>query len=169
MYTLGVNPTEVLDPIAGVSDNPDVPGAGQYLAPGTRAVNQDGNEYILLVAAGAISVDGLVGFWDEDFTFTGVANGTGVGGMPLAVSRGQPAEADQLFWAQTYGMGDAQADAAAAADTLLTTTATAGEVDDAGGAGSWNIQGLHFMEAATGAGAFAARISYPHLDTVVNS
>lgn len=162
MYTLGVTPTDVFDPSA-------IEELGKLLGLGTRAVNQDGNEYILLEAAGAIAVDGLVGFWDEDHVFTGVANATGVGGMPLAVSRGLPTASGQRFWAQTYGVGNAQADAAAAADTLLATTTTAGEVDDAAGAGTWNIQGLHFMVAATGAGAFQARISYPHLDSVVNA
>jgi hypothetical protein len=160
MYTLGVNPTDVFTPSL-------MEQAAVLLAPGTRAVNQNGNEYILLVSGAAIATVGNLGFWDENFIFTLVSSANDVGGTPLAINRGTPTVAAQRFWAQTYGQGTVLAAAAATADTTLYTTATPGAVDDVS-ATFFAVLGLQLMVAAGGAAATAARISYPTLAHVVS-
>lgn len=162
MYTLGVNPAAVIDPVTTTAN---LDGGGLILAPGTRAVNQDGNEYILLVAGGAIASLGNLGFWDEDFAFTTVSTSNDIGGTPLAANRGTPTESGQRFWAQTYGMGTVQALTLAAADVVLETTGTAGAVDDSVTSGSFCVEGLTLMATNAGVSTVAtnARFSYPHL------
>jgi hypothetical protein len=161
MYTLGVNPTAVITPVTNTAN---IDGGGVILAPGTRAVNQDGNEYLLLVATGATTI-GSLGFWDENFDFTPVSTSNDIGGTPLAIVRGAATADGQYFWAQTYGMGTVLALTLAAADVALETTGTAGAVDDSVTSGSFVIEGLTLMSTNSGLSTVAtnARISYPHL------
>lgn len=165
MYTLGVNPTAVITPVTNTAN---LDGGGVILAPGTLAANQDGNIYILLVAAGAIASTGLVGFWDENFAFTLISSSNDYGGAPLALNRGTPTASGQYFWAQVYGQGIVQCAAAAAADAVLATSGTAGKVDDVV-ATFFPIEGLTLMAAAGGEVSAAARISWPHTAAIVGA
>lgn len=172
MYIEGINPTRVLTaadlPPAVNAPQPLPDAGGESLALGTMGRDQLSNEYILLQSAAAIAAAGFMGFWDENFIFTLISNGNDVGGVPLAANRGLPTAAGQRFWAQTYGMGTVQAAAAAAADVLLFTSATPGAVDDVS-ATFFPIEGLAFMVAATGAGAFNARLANPRTAYLVGA
>ena len=157
MFQLGINPTQVFTPSTLGEE-------GKLLALGTVGRDHKGNEYILLLAAGAIAVDGHVGFWDENYTFTALSTSNDVGGTPLAVSRGQPTASGQRFWAQREGLGTVRVLASAAADVALESTATAGVLDDSVTTGSFAVEGLHLMTAnAASEGSIQARISSPHL------
>lgn len=88
----------------------------------------------------------------------GNAAGRRVGVVPVAVSS---VASVQYGWVQVYGIAATLAAAAAAINTRLNTTATAGAVDDDGTAGARVIDGLVFVTAATGAGTFNASLNYP--------
>lgn len=173
MYIEGINPRRVLEaadlspPVNAGQPLPDA--GGESLALGTRGRDQTGNSYILLQAAGALPLQGNVGVWDENFLFTPVASATlNIAGAPLAGNFGQPTAAGQRFWAVVEGMAPARANGAAVENALLSTTATAGAVDDGGVAGSWDIQGLQFMVAAGAPGSFQARYMNPHVNSDIN-
>lgn len=81
---------------------------------------------------------------------------------PVGVAQAA-ADATDYGWVQVYGACVLEANAAAAKFTKINVTATAGEVDDATGATLNIVEGAVFTATATGAGSFAAHVSWPYL------
>jgi hypothetical protein len=70
----------------------------------------------------------------------------------------------QFGWVQVYGVGAVLANTAAAVNTLLNTTGTAGQVDDDATASSEVIDGLSLNATVGGAPAVTACfLSYPYV------
>lgn len=123
MYTLGVNPRDVLIPSS-------IEAGGTLLALGTRAVNQDGNEYILLESAAAITLQGLAVTWNAAFVAddTTTADAAQTEGRAVALTVGLPTAAGQRFWCQRAGVGPVRVLATTTGNAPLATSATAGRL-----------------------------------------
>lgn len=137
----------------------------QLFTLGSRFVDDDGREFIYLLADEAITGVGYSVVIDQDFgssmldTGTSVnAYGKGVAVAPIAVTSGY------YYWGQIYGQayGGVRVAASAAAGAKLNTTATGGVLDDDAGVGSENIDGVYISAADGGSGsAVAGFLSYP--------
>jgi len=148
MYVLGIDPDAV---VAST-------GAPAY-AVGTLAFSQtsDGTKgYLYVHAAEAITGAGYLCVVDsageaEMLDTTSSAPGAGAG---QRVGAAQAAIADnEYFWIQVYGKGSIRTLASAALGTQLTSSATAGAVDDATTAGLEVIEGIVLGTATGGAEA----------------
>lgn len=115
-------------------------------------------EYIYVKAdAGGVTGAGYVVLIDESYNadmidLTNSASGFGqiVGVAPLAVT------ASYYFWAQIGGVASIRVAASAAANAVLNTTATAGQLDDDAGVGSEDVDGIVLTTANGGSAATAA-------------
>lgn len=113
-----------------------------------------GKAYIYLQANGAVTGDGYVVSFKQDFDAamidTDVA-ATVAQGQKVAVAEVAVAD-NQYFWGQVYGPCGIRSEQDALASAKLYATADAGQVDDAPAAGKF-INGLHFGTATGGADA----------------
>ena len=130
---------------------------------GTRDCAEDGAEFVYCQANGAITANYVCHIdetWQADMietTISGSAFGDRVGVAPAALAD------NEYGWIQVLGTCDAiQVAASAAANVLLNTTATAGQLDDNNLAGSENIRGLVLTTArSTTDGTAPGTLSYP--------
>lgn len=113
-----------------------------------------GKAYVYIQANGAITGDGYVVSWKQDFdaimvdtdTAATVAEGRYVGVVECAFTD------NQYGWAQVYGPCGIRSEQDALANAKLYATADGGQVDDAPAAGKY-IHGMHFGSATGGADA----------------
>lgn len=128
---------------------------------GDRFEAHNGKTYVFVQATSAIAANDTCTY---DETYAGVvapistsndAGGDRVGVAPAAIASGS------YGWLQIYGPCTVRTAAAAAANTRLNTTATAGAVDDDGTAGSFAIEGMVLTAAAGSATTAAAILDYP--------
>ena len=132
---------------------------------GQRYTHYDGKEYVYLRANGAITGDGYVVSYEDDYdaimTDTDTA-ATVAEGMQIAVPEAAVTD-NYYFWGQIYGPCGVRSEQDALANGKLAPTADAGQVDDAGAAGTKFIQGMIFDTATGGADAVnsTAFINYP--------
>ena len=144
--------------------------SGKGFALGDRVSTSDGKEYIWCQAAGAITGDGYVVSMDEAWqavmvdtdTAATVAEGQLVGVVEAAF------DDDDYGWIQVYGPCGIRTEQDAAANGKLAATADAGQVDDAGAAGTNYIQGMVVHTATGGADAVNTTgfLNYPVLALV---
>lgn len=121
---------------------------------GTLMMGQGGKIYIYLQANGAVTGDGYVVSFQEDFdaamidtdTAATVTEGRNVAVAECAVTD------NYYFWGQVYGPCGVRSEASALADAFLGPTADAGQVDDAAATGNY-IAGVVFGTATGGADA----------------
>jgi hypothetical protein len=121
---------------------------------GTIMLGQGGKIYIYLQANGAVTGDGYVVSFQEDFdaamidtdTAATITEGRNVAVAECAVSN------NQYFWGQIYGPCGIRSEASALADAFLGPTGDAGQVDDAAATGVY-IAGMVFNTATGGADA----------------
>lgn len=155
----GVDFTQAYTPgsSTGYPYKSDQPG----IAVGTQVTGTRATEWVyVLVGTGGITGLGYAVVIDPTNTavMTSAAGGTMVIGNRIGIAPAA-ASAGDYIWVQVYGPVDAmRAAAAAAANTQLLATATAGALDDAG---THNLSGIVFTTAATGAGNFAGELNYP--------
>lgn len=129
--------------------------ASQLVALGTRAVEQNGNEWIYLRGTASVIAGTWVTF-DENFTTTRSATNA-VG--PHAVA-GTAHTASTYGWFQIRGVNtQAQVTQAVSADVALYLHDAAGMVDDADAAGEL-IEGA-FSRAASSGSAVTVWLNYP--------
>jgi len=124
---------------------------------GTTVCGDLGSEFVYVEADDAIAagyVCQIANDWGaEEITNTNGAYGRHVGVAPVAIASGK------YGWLQRAGKCDAiQAAANCAANAPVTTTTTAGELDDAAGAGTKNISGIALEAAVGGAAATAVGV-----------
>lgn len=124
---------------------------------GLTAAGSQATKWMYVRASGAITAAGYVVSIDENFSAAMVstsndAEGDLVGVAPVAFADGD------YGWVQVSGVCVVRVAANAAANVTLNTTATAGELDDDGAAGSMRIDGLVLTTANGGAAATAAAV-----------
>lgn len=112
----------------------------------------DGKAYVYVQATGAITGDGYVVVLDEAFQAALVSTSNDVAGDKLAVADTDFAD-NEYGWVQVYGPCGIRTEQDAAANGRLTATADAGQVDDAGAAGTLYIAGMNLGTATGGADA----------------
>lgn len=126
------------------------------------ASDEAGKEYVYVQANGALDAQDVVVI-DEtgqavvaNLTNTASAFGDRVGVVNVAFAD------NEYGWAQIYGPTTANVLASAAANATLNSTATDGTLDDDGGSGSEDIDGLVLTTANGGSTAAAAcMLNYP--------
>lgn len=127
---------------------------GKGFGLGDRHIDQLGNEYVFVLAGvGGITAN-FVATIDEAYGAVMVSTSNDARGDLLGVARSTIA-ASNYGWVQIKGVCDVQVAASCAANARLNTTATAGQLDDDGTAGSFTCDGI-FLTTARGAGAGTA-------------
>lgn len=135
---------------------------------GTRMKTGDGKEYMWVQANGAITGAGYVCTVDESFQAAMLSTSNDAGGDLVGVPGVAFADND-YGWVQVQGPCVVRVAASAAANVGLNTTATAGQLDDDGTAGSFDIVGLVLTTANGGAAATAAAmLNYPTVAHAAN-
>lgn len=135
---------------------------------GTRMKGDDGTEWMFVQANGAITGAGYVCTVDETFQAAMISTSNDAGGDLVGVAGTDFADND-YGWVQVLGACVVRVAANAAANVGLNTTATAGQLDDDGTAGSFDINGLVLTTANGGAAATAAAmLNYPSVAHAAN-
>lgn len=135
---------------------------------GTRMRGADGSEWMFVQANGAVTGAGYVCTVDETFQAAMLSTSNDAGGDLVGVAGVAFADND-YGWVQVLGACVVRVAASAAANVGLNTTATAGQLDDDGTAGSFDILGLVLTTANGGsAGTAAGMLSYPTVAQAAN-
>lgn len=135
---------------------------------GTRMKGDDGSEWMFVQASGAITGAGYVVTVDEAFQAAMVSTSNDAGGDTIGVA-GVAFADDDYGWVQVLGPCVIRVAASAAANVGLNTTATAGQLDDDGTGGSFDVDGLILTTANGGAaGTAAGFLNYPKLALAAN-
>jgi hypothetical protein len=128
---------------------------------GTRAKGADGKEYVYVQASGAITGAGYVVVIDEVHQAAHATNTTAVYGQQVGVAPVAFADND-YGWVQVFGTADIRVAASCAANAVITSTTTAGQLDDAAGVGTKTIVGAALTTANGGSAANAEGVlTYP--------
>ena len=152
-YLIGVNPQEVF-PATDVT--------GKNFGLGDRATDHVGNEYVYVeYGVGGATANFAVSI-NAAFTAVMTTNSASLRGENVGVAM-QTAVATDRGWAMIYGRTTVRSAIAVVAAAMATTT-TAGEIDDAAGAGTKQILGLSLSTAQVGAAGLAPCIlNYPSI------
>jgi hypothetical protein len=127
---------------------------GKGFGLGDRHIDQTGNEYVYVQAGvGGITAN-FVATIDEAYAAVMVSTSNDARGDLLGVALATIA-ANSFGWVQVKGVCNVQVAASCAANVRLNTTATAGQLDDDGTAGSITCDGI-VLTTARGAGAGTA-------------
>ena len=127
---------------------------GKGFGLGDRHIDRTGNEYVYVQAgAGGITAN-FVATIDEAYGAVMVSTSNDARGDLLGVAPATIA-ANSFGWVQVKGVCSVQVAASCAANVRLNTTATAGQLDDDGTAGSITCDGV-FLTTARGASAGTA-------------
>lgn len=155
---------------AFIASKVDLPAASAAHGLGDLYADSNGNVWVYVQANGAITGDGYVVAVDESFqaamtdtdTAATVAEGQSVGVAAAAFAD------NEYGWVQIYGACGIRSEQDALANAKLGPTADAGQVDDAGAAGSKYFEGMHFGTATGGADAVNSTgfINYPRIALV---
>lgn len=141
---------------------------GRGFALGDRITDHDGKEYVYVQASGAITGAGYVCTIDETYQAAMLSTSNDAGGDLVGVPVTAFADND-YGWLQVKGPCVVRVAASCAANVGINTTATAGQLDDDGTAGSFDINGLFLTTANGGAAATAAAIAnYPQIAAAAN-
>ena len=143
---------------------------GRGFGLGNQYRSNDGRIYVYVQANGAITGDGYVVSIDEAYQATMVDTdvaATVAEGQAVGVA--ETAFADNDYgWVQVYGACGIRTEQDAAANGKLAPTADAGQVDDAGAAGTKYIDGMVVNTATGGADAVNATgfLNFPKIALV---
>jgi len=135
---------------------------GKTFAPGDRASDYNGKQYVYVKASSAIAQYDVVTY-DETYTTTVApvstsndARGDLIGVAPVAIASGS------YGWVQIYGPCTMNVKASCVANVRLNTTATGGSPDDDGSSGSIQLEGIYLTATRTGSdGSAAGILNYP--------
>jgi hypothetical protein len=134
---------------------------------GQVARGNTGDAYLYVKANTAITGAGYIVTVDASYgadmlSTSNDARGNLVGAACVAIP------ANSYGWVQTKGTTQVMVLASCAANVRLDTTATAGNLDDDGTAGSFSIEGLYLTTArAASAGLAPARLNDPFVSAVL--
>lgn len=128
---------------------------------GTRLKGAGGTEWVYVQASGAITGAGYVCTIDETYQAAMLSTSNDAGGDLVGIPGVAFADND-YGWLQVLGPCVVRVAASCAANVGINTTATAGQLDDDGTAGSFDIDGLVLTTANGGSAATAAaQANYP--------
>lgn len=128
---------------------------------GTRMRGANGSEWVYVQASGAITGAGYVVVIDEAWQAAMATNTTAVYGQQIGVAGVAFADND-YGWVQVFGTASIRVAASCAANAVITSTTTAGELDDAAGVGTKTLVGAVLTTANGGAAANAEGVlTYP--------
>lgn len=128
---------------------------------GTRMKGDNGSEWVYVQANGAITGAGYVVVIDEAWQAAHATNTTAVYGQQIGVAGTDFAD-DDYGWVQVFGTCNIRVAASCAANAVITSTTTAGQLDDAAGAGTKTINGAVLTTANGGAAGNAEGVlTYP--------
>ncbi|WP_068305823.1 hypothetical protein [Pararhodobacter sp. CCB-MM2] len=128
---------------------------------GTRMKGANGSEWVYVQADGAITGAGYVVVIDEAWQAAHATNTTAVYGQQIGVAGAAFADND-YGWVQVFGTANIRVAASCAANAVITSTTTAGQLDDAAGTGTKTIVGAVLTTANGGAAATAEGVlTYP--------
>lgn len=133
---------------------------------GTVADGTDGSKCIYVkFGTGGTTGIGYTCVYDEDFLAVMVTTSNATFGDPLGVPFAA-ALVDNYGWLQVKGTCDSiRVAALCAANVQLLATATAGELDDATGGGTKNLNGIVLTTTAVGAGLSPGELNWPTVGT----
>ncbi len=160
----GANFSDVFTPPVAGSYNT---GARQPFPVGTVAQGTDGSQWVYVrFGTGGVTGLGYVVVIDEDFLAVMMSNSVGGLGDKIGVA---PAAAslNDYGWVQVYGtVDDIRVSASCAANVVLASTTTAGEIDDAVATPTKNITGIILTTARGGtAGNAPGMLNFPVVGT----
>lgn len=128
---------------------------------GQQMQDADGNVYVYVQANGAITGAGYACTVDEAGQAAMATNAVALYGDRVGVAKAAFADND-YGWLQVYGPTPIRVGASCAANTVITSTTTAGQLDDAAGSGTKTITGVALTTANGGsAGNAAGILNYP--------
>ena len=133
---------------------------------GDRYVDSAGREYVFVTfGTGGATAQFVVSIDMATYTAVMTSNSASLRGQLVGVYVGDTAAVSGEFgWVQVYGPANIQVSASCAANAIITTTTTAGELDDAAGTGTKTIAGIVLTTArAASAGQAPAMLIYPHV------
>lgn len=126
-----------------------------------RMQGADGKEYVYVQASGAITGAGYVCVIDEAGQAAMATNTTAVYGQQIGVAQAALADND-YGWVQVFGTANIRVAASCAANAVITSTTTDGQLDDAAGTGTKTIVGAVLTTANGGTAANAEGVlTYP--------
>jgi hypothetical protein len=137
---------------------------------GDRYIDNAGREYVFVVfGTGGATASFLVSIDMATHTAVMTSNTASLRGQLVGVYAGDTAALiGEYGWVQIYGPASIQVSASCAANALITTTTTAGELDDAAGVGTKTVAGIVLTTArAASAGQAPAMLIYPNV-TITN-
>jgi len=141
------------------SDTAVVDSSAKHIV-GTRAVDEDGNEYIYALGVASTAAGNWVSFDEDLVTIRLTANAVGRVGIAMAAII-----ASTYGWYQIYGKNEiASSDSTVLADKQLYIDGTAGRVDDADSAGDTVIGAISRSSATSN--VITVEINYPHVNNV---
>lgn len=135
--------------------------AGKGHKLGSRYRDHNGSEFVFVKASAAITQYDAVTY-DETFqtVVAPVSTSNDAGGDKVGVA-GVAFASGEYGWLQIYGPAVVNALASCAANVRLNTTATAGNLDDDGTAGSFAVDGIVLTAARGGSAPTACMLNYP--------
>ena len=136
---------------------------GAEFALGTVMKGDGDAEWMYVRAAGAITGEGYAVAIDPAASYDAamITNAVGLRGLPVGVPGVAFADND-YGWVQIKGACNIQVAASCAANAEIATTTTAGQLDDAAGAGTKEVLGLTLTSArAASAGLAPGYLLYP--------
>jgi hypothetical protein len=149
--------------VAEAYDADELAASGKGFGLGDRLCRHDGKEYVWVQANGAVTGAGYVVALDEAYQAVEATNTTALYGDLVGVALVAMADND-YGWVQVKGPCVIQGAASCAANVVITSTTTAGQLDDAAGVGTKTINGAALTAAVGGSAATAAAmINYPQV------
>lgn len=141
---------------------------GGSLTLGSTEWTYDGKCYIFVkLGTGGVTGDGYVCTIDESFGAVMITTSNDAHGDQIGVAEGAGAEND-YGWLQIYGPAGVRTEQDALANAKLAATSDAGQLDDAGAAGTLYVEGVTLRTATGGADAVNTTgfLRWPHVSTV---
>lgn len=134
---------------------------GRGFGLGDRYTDHLGREYVFVAfGTGGATGAGYVCSIDANFTAVMTTNAASLFGQQVGIAQAAAASGE-FGWLQIFGNAQVWTDVAVVAVRMQTTT-TAGQIDDASGAGTKQIPGLSLTAARTvSAGLAPAILTYP--------
>lgn len=135
---------------------------------GTRVNGDDGTSWVYVQADGAVTGAGYVCQVTRGFQATELSTSNDTAGEMVGVAGAALAD-NEYGWVQVYGPASIRVAASAAANAVLNTTATAGQLDDDQAVGSFDINGV-ILTTANGASAGTAEgvLNWPTVAMAAN-
>lgn len=158
--------------VGAMFTTPETLGAAVNVYPsfelGTRMKGGSGTEWVYVQASGAITGAGYVVTIDETYQAAMLSTSNDAGGDLVGVAGAAFADND-YGWVQVLGPCVIRVAASCAANVGINTTGTAGQLDDDGTSGSFDISGMVLTTANGGAaGTAAGMLNYPQQALAAN-